>query len=188
MRRISWIRMVIAMSILLAAMPGWSAGGEGAKTAVSKSPEGAQFPVCWKYTFSALPELVAGKDVEVTITVVATLFDMKEVVITPETSEALTLVSGTGWKGALKKGEARALTFTVRPTQEGFNGLYGVTVKAPGFYDEVAAFVNAQKEGSYADPSWKLSILEQLDGMKEDEPVCEEWFGSSIELPTKGGK
>lgn len=188
MKKASWIRMAVAMSILLVAMAGWSVAGEGAKAVVSKSSEGAKFPVCWKYTFSKLPELTVGKDVEITITVVATLFDMKEVVLTPETSEDLTLVSGTSWKGSLKKGEVHAVTFIVRPTKDGFNGLYGVTVKAPGFYDEVSAYVISQTEGKYADPGAKISILEQIQGMKGDEPVCEEWFGSSIDLSKKGGK
>lgn len=149
---------------------------------VNRSPEGAKFPVCWAYKFDQPGDLSVGKDVEITISVTPILFDMKEVELVPATGGELKLVSGEAWKGSLKKGESHAVKLVIRATTNGFNGPYGVTVKAPAFYDEVAAFVTAQKEGLYADPSAKISVLQQLDGMRQEQPVCEEWFGSTIEI------
>ena len=149
---------------------------------VNRSPEGAKFPVCWTYKFDQPGDLSVGKDVEITISVAPTLFDMKEVELVPAAGGELKMVSGEAWKGSLKKGESHAVKLVIRATTNGFNGPYGVTVKAPAFYDEVAAFVTAQKEGLYADPSAKISVLQQLDGMRQEQAVCEEWFGSTIEI------
>ena len=113
---------------------------------------------------------------------------MKEVEIIPATNEDLELVAGPAWKGNLKKGEAHVVKFTVRPTKTGFNGVYGVMVKAPKIYDEMTAYIIAQQEGEYATAKAKVFILEEIEGMREETPVRQEWFGSAITVPEKGGK
>ena len=192
MKRMGWFDVIMACAVVLTA--GLAGAGDkapavakAAPPGVNRTPEGPKFPVCWKYTFSPLPELAVNKDVEITITIAAPLFDMKVVEIVPETSEDLKLVSETSWKGALKKGEAHVVKFTVRPTKTGFNGLYGVTVKAPGFYDELAAYVIAQQEGPYADPNAKTTLLDMIQGMRNEQPLAQEWFGTGLELGGKGG-
>ena len=157
------------------------------EAAVNRTPAGAEFPTCWSTIFSKLPDLAVGKDVEITITVGAPLFDMKEVELIPMAGSDLKLVSGEAWKGELKKGTSHAVKFTVKPAKNGFNGNYGVRVKAPAFYDEVAAYVLAQKEGPYGTAAAQASILDQIEGMRTEQPVYEEWFGSSIEIKAAGG-
>lgn len=195
MSSIRWSWAATGMTILAALVVMVGVAGEREKGLparasgeVNRDPEGPDFPVAWKYSFGTLSGLAVGKEIEVSITVSATLFDMKEVEITPATNEDLELVAGPVWKGALKKGEAHVVKFTVRPTKVGFNGVYGVMVRAPRIYDEMTAYITAQQEGAYATAKAKAFVLEEIEGMRAETPVRQEWFGSSITVPEKGGK
>lgn len=190
-----WSWATIGMTILVAVVVAGGMAAEREKglpgkepNEVNQDPEGPDFPIAWKYSFGSLPELAVGKEIEVSITVSATLFDMKDVEITPATNESLELVAGQVWKGNLKKGEAHIVKFSVRPTKVGFNGVYGVIVKAPKLYDELTAYIIAQQEGEYATAKAKAFVLEEIEGMRAETPVRQEWFGSSINVPEKGGK
>lgn len=162
--------------------------GKAPGAGVDRVPEGARFPVCWKHEFTAPEKIAVGQDFEVKIRITAALFDMKEVELQPAAGGELKLVKGEPWKGALKQGEAREVVMTLQATTNGFNGPYGVVVKAPRFYDEVKAYVMAQTEGPYADEGAKESILDQLQGMRQEQPQCEEWVGGAITVGAEGGK
>lgn len=155
---------------------------------VAKTPAGAIFPVCWDFKIDEPKTITVGSNFDIKISITPLLFDMANLEMMPDVGGALKLISGPGWKGSLKLGETQTLTLTVQAQTNGFNGPYGVSVKAPKFYEEVKKYVLAQKDGPYATPDAKQEILEQLDGMKEGQPVCTEWVGSTIEIKQEGGK
>jgi len=151
-----------------------------------RTPEGAQFPGCWQHTFDVPKEIPLNTDFLVSIKVTATLFDVEDLEIVPAASGSLKCVKGPSWKGSLKKGETRDMALTLRATKPGFNGAYGLIVKAPKFYDEVLAYVNAQQSGPYATQESKDSIAEQVGAMRQSQPLHEEWVGSSITVTERG--
>ncbi len=151
-----------------------------------RTPTGATFPGCWKHVFDVPKKITANSDFLVTISVTATLFDVEDLEIVPAASGSLTCVKGPAWKGTLKKGETRDMALTLRATTTGFNGAYGLIVRAPKFYDEVLAYVNAQQSGPYATQAAKDSIAEQVGFMRQSQPLHEEWVGSSITVNERG--
>lgn len=189
---LGWMRTVLATLVAGGTMSVWGADKDyspalAGSGPAERIPEGARFPVCWNYQFTVPKTISAGQEFEVKILITALLFDMREAEFVPAVGGDLELVKGEAWKGALKKGEPHAVAMTLRATAGGFNGPYGVTIKAPGFYDEVQAYVAAQTEGRYATKDAKASILKQLQSMRQERPVCEEWAGGTISTTPEGG-
>jgi hypothetical protein len=154
----------------------------------ARTPAGAVFPTCWKFDFEVPAGLKVGQPCEVVIGITALRFDLENVELTPSAGGDLVMTAGEPWKGTLKQGETHRVKITLKAGIEGDNGPYGVAIKAPGFYDAVRAYVQAQTEGAYASPAAKISVMEQVDGMQADLPVYTEWAGTTLKVAVTGGQ
>lgn len=163
-------------------------GLPAATGSMARTPAGAVFPTCWKFNFEVPSDIKVGQPFEVVVGITALRFDLENVELVPSAGGDLVMTGGEPWKGTLKKGETHRVKITLKAGIEGDNGPYGVAIKAPGFYDAVRAYVQAQTEGPYASPAAKISVMEQADGMQADLPVYTEWAGTTLKVAVTGGK